>query len=293
MGVSNSCFQATNVIDKKFLVSDLHSRAFFLWLLNFKPVNTMLTSPLVDTCCIDKSSSTELSEAINSMFRWYQESSLCYVYLADVHGHGGEDMDKFFQSKWFTRGWTLQELVAPTALTFYNSRGLTLFDKRNALKSIQSRTSIPATLLSGKKSLSDFSTEEKFSWAQGRETKREEDMAYCLFGLFDVHMPLIYGEGKKKAMDRLRRKVLKAVNNNSAAPGHSIEKHEAKGYPVSPGPLNRSLSSLLPHQNGLKTPTDKLLRQLFIDGYYFRLVFEPIDLIVRLLFSFNPIRITC
>jgi hypothetical protein len=167
----------------------------------------------VDTCCIDKSSSAELQEAINSMFRWYHDTAKCYVYLPDVSIGGSVENDPSSQgawksafqlSRWFTRGWTLQELLAPTSLDFFSVEGERLGGRDSMVQEIHEITGISVRALQGSP-LSEFSIEERMSWAGERETKREEDAAYSLFGIFDVHMPLIYGEGRRKAMNRLLR----------------------------------------------------------------------------------------
>jgi hypothetical protein len=169
----------------------------------------------VDTCCIDKSSSAELTEAINSMFRWYREAAKCYVYLSDVlkgnydeHDHLPRSIWKsaFRGSRWFARGWTLQELIAPTSVEFYSLEGMRLGNKRSMEQQIHEITSIPIRALRGNP-LSDFSFEERLSWAIKRETTREEDKAYSLLGIFDIYMPLIYGEGGENAFKRLRTSV--------------------------------------------------------------------------------------
>ena len=172
----------------------------------------------VDTCCIDKSSSTELSEAINSMFRWYHNSAKCYVYLSDVTTSGFADNDKSFQkSRWFTRGWTLQELIAPTYVGFFSKEGDLLGDKDSLMIQIAEITGISVEALQGIP-LSYFSVEERMSWARGRDTKREEDTAYSLLGIFDIHMPLIYGEGQTKALNRLQKKTSKAPKDEWTLP---------------------------------------------------------------------------
>ncbi|KAE9378533.1 HET-domain-containing protein [Stipitochalara longipes BDJ] len=172
----------------------------------------------VDTCCIDKSSSAELSEAINSMFRWYREAAKCYVYLPDVSFGGSIENDlssqqawksAFRLSRWFTRGWTLQELIAPASLDFFSVEGERLGDKDSMVQEIHEITGINVRALQGNP-LSEFSTKERMSWAAKRETKREEDAAYSLFGIFDVHMPLLYGEGRRKALNRLKREMNEA-----------------------------------------------------------------------------------
>ncbi|KFA46902.1 hypothetical protein S40293_03628 [Stachybotrys chartarum IBT 40293] len=168
-----------------------------------------------DTCCIDKSSSAELSEAINFMFRWYRNAAKCYAYLSDV-SIGGSVGDApssqqtwqtaFRRSRWFARGWTIQELIAPIHVEFFSLEGERLGDKMSMLDEIQSITGISFDALEGTP-LSRFGVNERMSWATGRKTKREEDAAYSLLGIFDVYMPLIYGEGRRKAFTRLQREV--------------------------------------------------------------------------------------
>jgi Heterokaryon incompatibility protein (HET) len=176
----------------------------------------------VDTCCIDKSSSAELTEAINSMFRWYRESTKCYVYLSDVSRPAVESDDlawkaAFRTSKWFTRGWTLQELIAPTSVEFFSEEGKLLGDKSTLEGQICEIAHLPANALRGGP-LSDFSITSRISWAERRETTREEDQAYSLLGIFDVYMPLIYGEGKEHAMERLQDIINKDSKSNQIVP---------------------------------------------------------------------------
>jgi hypothetical protein len=167
----------------------------------------------VDTCCIDKANNTELSEAINSMFRWYQDAKKCYVYLSDVKNDTleGEGESAFKQSRWFTRGWTLQELLAPKSVEFFSSEKVRLGDKDSLKCILHEVTKIPVQALSGSR-LSEYSVSQRFSWAENRQTTREEDGAYCLLGVLGVYLPLIYGEGKEHALDRLRDAV--AIKNN-------------------------------------------------------------------------------
>ncbi|KAI0810082.1 hypothetical protein GGR55DRAFT_689254 [Xylaria sp. FL0064] len=178
----------------------------------------------VDTCCIDKSDSIELQTAINSMFRWYRRAKVCYVYLSDVSGTaaaGTQDSATpwemaFRDSRWFTRGWTLQELIAPVTVEFYSKEGIWLGNKRSLEPQLRDITGIPASALRGTP-LSDFSIAEREAWVRNRQTKYEEDMAYSLLGIFDVHMPLIYGEGRQKAERRLReeaQKIVKGTRHN-------------------------------------------------------------------------------
>jgi hypothetical protein len=158
----------------------------------------------IDTCCIDKASSAELSEAINSMFKWYQSSAVCYVYLSDVFV--AENMPS---SRWFTRGWTLQELIAPTTVNFYNKMWELLGDRDRFASSIQRVTGIDSSLLSGRgRPLLNRPVAERMSWAASRQTSRTEDIAYCLLGIFNVNMPLLYGEGDK-AFQRLQQEIMK------------------------------------------------------------------------------------
>jgi len=170
----------------------------------------------VDTCCIDRANYTELAEAITSMFRWYRDAAECYVYLSDVstrkhqHDHATPQWESAFRSsRWFTRGWTLQELVAPKSVIFFSREGERLGDKGTLETAIHEITDIPHAALRGT-ALSSFSTEERMRWAAKRDTKKREDKAYCLFGIFDVFLPLIYGEG-----DNAFRRLEQAINQSS------------------------------------------------------------------------------
>jgi hypothetical protein len=176
----------------------------------------------VDTCCIDKTNAVELQEAINSMFRWYRDSTKCYVYLPDVSRPRIDPADgsherwesTFRKSDWFRRGWTLQELIAPASVDFFCREGELLGNKASLEQHICEVTGIPASALRGSP-LSDFSVAERLSWAASRETFRQEDKAYSLLGIFDVNMPLIYSEGIEKAMQRLREEITKASKGQS------------------------------------------------------------------------------
>jgi Heterokaryon incompatibility protein (HET) len=172
----------------------------------------------VDTCCIDKSNSTELAEAINTMFRWYRDATKCYVYLQDVsrprnYSAGGSTEDwvlTFRKSEWFRRGWTLQELIAPASVDFFCKEGELLGNKASLEQDICEVTGIPASALRGSP-LSDFSVAERMSWAASRDTLRQEDKAYSLLGMFGIYLPLIYGEGKENAFRRLKKKIQKSL----------------------------------------------------------------------------------
>lgn len=172
----------------------------------------------VDTCCIDKSNSTELAEAINSMFLWYRNASRCYVYLADVsmprlwfnHVYSAQFLEDSLQpSRWFTRGWTLQELLAPVSVDFFSREGRRIGNKLELDAFVTKITGIPTTALQNSP-LSGFTINERMQWAQSRVTTRPEDTAYSLMGIFDVYMALLYGEGKDNAFKRLKEEIEKA-----------------------------------------------------------------------------------
>ena len=192
----------------------------------------------IDTCSIDKSSSAELSEAINSMFVWYQSAEICYAYLADVPALEKSDWDVLEKSDWdvlesclakslwFTRGWTLQELIAPSRVEFLAA------DWRNCLPNTIAKkwyldediqfcellcriTGVDVGVLRGMKPLATLNIATKMSWASYRSTTRPEDMAYCLLGLFDINIPLLYGEGGKKAFTRLQEELMRNSDDHS------------------------------------------------------------------------------
>lgn len=173
----------------------------------------------IDTCCIDKSSSAELSEAINSMYRWYESAAICYAYLSDVPPREIEDpwisQSRFRQSRWFTRGWTLQELIAPSKLIFFSQSWTSLGTKAELVKLIYDVTTIDKdVLLDERNILSTISVSRRMSWAARRKTTRVEDRSYSLLGIFDVNMPLLYGEGYK-AFYRLQEEILKQTDDES------------------------------------------------------------------------------
>lgn len=202
----------------------------------------------IDTCCIDKSSSAELSEAINSMFRWYHEAEVCYAFLSDVSlstiasnddgkgkmsefdiaeygaGETGRLKKSLHKSRWFTRGWTLQELVAPLEVVFVDSEWEEIGTRETLAHIIEEITGIDGTILRMERSLNEFSVAQRMSWAAGRNTTRIEDEAYCLMGLFDVSMPLLYGEGRK-AFKRLQLEIMKATTDRSILAWASPDSH--------------------------------------------------------------------
>ena len=190
----------------------------------------------IDTCCIDKKSSADLSESINSMYEWYRQADECYVYLADVtgletgqkgaaksgvinaqgDGLASGSTQKFEDSAWFSRGWTLQELLAPNIVRFYDSSWRFLGTKVQRSSDISRRTGIAEKYLkeNGEPLASMASVATKMSWAASRRTTRLEDRAYCLLGIFEVNMPLLYGEGVR-AFYRLQAEILKTCNDES------------------------------------------------------------------------------
>ncbi|KAI5981754.1 hypothetical protein EDC04DRAFT_3082815 [Pisolithus marmoratus] len=183
----------------------------------------------IDTCCIDKKSSPELSEAINSMYNWYANAEVCYAYLHDTEGdswqhcwmHSWEHRQKL-TPKWFSRGWTLQELIAPRVVHFFDQKWQRIGDKAELAWPLSNITRIPAEVLKKglqkeSRSVNDHgrpSVAQIFSWAADRTTTREEDRAYSLLGLLGVHMPMLYGEGKN-AFRRLQLEMIRTSNDQS------------------------------------------------------------------------------
>jgi hypothetical protein len=187
---------------------------------------------------IDKSSSSELSEAINSMYKWYQNSRFCYVYLADVRTSTAEEtLEMFLGSRWFTRGWTLQELLAPSHMLFFDQNWahlLTLrpesgkYDSVNWLdmgwlssteskricEAISKTTGIRDIYITGEQELLDACVAEKMSWSAKRQTTREEDKAYSLLGILNLNMPLMYGEGSR-AFSRLQAAIAQETDDHT------------------------------------------------------------------------------
>lgn len=178
----------------------------------------------VDTCCIDKRNSADLSEAINSMYRYYEQAEVCYAYLEDVPDEelwlmsgrpqyaGPPARASFAASKWFTRGWTLQELIAPRRVVFYSTNWVELTSREHY--KVGEITGIPRDVLNGSSSPTSYSVAQRFSWSSARRTTRREDEAYCLLGLFGINMPLLYGEGDK-AFVRLQEEIIRTSADQS------------------------------------------------------------------------------
>ena len=194
----------------------------------------------VDTCCIDKSSSAELQEAINSMYHWYRDSEVCYAYLDDVsiprsrrsrrrarNIFGAICLKSLGNSKWFTRGWTLQELLAPRKLVFWDREWRRIGTLGELAQEIETITSIPIDDFSrdgreDRVKLWEARVARRMAWAANRETTRVEDSAYSLLGLFDVYMPMLYGEGQR-AFQRLQEEILKVRDDSSILAWSSID----------------------------------------------------------------------
>ncbi|UPL01849.1 hypothetical protein LCI18_012783 [Fusarium solani-melongenae] len=172
----------------------------------------------VDTCCIDKTSSAELSEAINSMFSWYRDSKICFVYLCtrihnpQLHTSGNLLDNELASYRWFQRGWTLQELIAPSHMSFFNEDWEILGTKESLRDHLARITGIDTVVLKSVETLQNINIGKRFSWAAKRETKRVEDVAYCLLGIFGINMPLLYGEGSR-AFIRLQEEIARSTND--------------------------------------------------------------------------------
>ncbi|PVI01593.1 HET-domain-containing protein, partial [Periconia macrospinosa] len=173
----------------------------------------------IDTCCIDKTSSSELQEAINSMYRWYQKATVCIALLEDVTVKRGAQLGNIHfghlisETRWIKRGWTLQELIAPREVHFVNAGWTFLTSKSISSENLSSATGIPRYVLETG-DLSQASVAQKMSWAAGRSTTRLEDRAYSLLGIFGVHIPMLYGEGAH-AFIRLQEEILRVTPDDS------------------------------------------------------------------------------
>ncbi|KAM5531957.1 hypothetical protein V8D89_014357 [Ganoderma adspersum] len=171
----------------------------------------------IDSCCIDKTSSSELSEAINSMYKWYSLAAVCYAYLADVPPGTDPRAERshFRRSRWFTRGWTLQELLAPRFVEFLSEDWAPIDSKHALVDLIETVTKIDyKALIQHQGTFDKFIIAQRLSWAANRETTREEDRAYSLLGIFDINMPTLYGEGDR-AFRRLQEQIMQRVPDQS------------------------------------------------------------------------------
>ncbi|KAI2784552.1 heterokaryon incompatibility protein-domain-containing protein [Daldinia loculata] len=178
----------------------------------------------MDTCCIDKRNSADLSEAINSTYKYYYDSAVCFIYLEDVHKYADEASNSLGRAevtrdqllarlrttRWATRGWTLQECIAPERRCFLASDWSEIQDGDDLLDALAESTRIDKDLLKDRDLLRNFCIAERMKWASGRQTTRTEDVAYCLMGIFKVNMPVLYGEGAKNAFKRLQREIMQS-----------------------------------------------------------------------------------
>ncbi|RYP13745.1 hypothetical protein DL767_010590 [Monosporascus sp. MG133] len=208
----------------------------------------------IDACCIDKTSSAELSEAINSMYLWYYEAKRCYAYLADV-----PPKSTVKDSRWFTRGWTLQELIAPSDVHFLAKDWTDLGTKKDRLKQdVSECTGVPVGILSGDDNLEAASIAQRMSWAAARETTRIEDRAYCLMGIFGINMPLLYGEGER-AFIRLQEEIMKVSDDHSL---FAWESPDLRGGLLATSPAAFKGSKNIVQFRPFETPYDPLTADL-------------------------------
>ncbi|KAH0439385.1 het domain protein [Colletotrichum camelliae] len=221
----------------------------------------------VDTCCIDKTSSAELSEAINAMFVWYRASAVCFVWLEDLapsssaskttpNGKRLHDIAGMASCKWFSRGWTLQELIAPANIRFYDASWNFRFTKENNTSVLATITTIDVEVLKMAKRLKDVLVAVRMSWAANRETTRPEDIAYCLLGIFDINMPMLYGEGEK-AFQRLQEHIVNLHGDSS------IFAWLAPFRPPLPTQSFRGLFATSPRQFAVVDPEDSEALECF------------------------------
>ncbi|KAK4143995.1 vegetative incompatibility protein HET-E-1 [Dichotomopilus funicola] len=174
----------------------------------------------IDTCCIDKRNLAEMSEAINAMFGWYQRAAVCYAFLEDVHFDDYTEgyrtwEDHFNDSRWFTRGWTLQELLAPRKVVFYAKGWRLLGTKSSLVKHVAKITGVEELALLEPRLIHNASVAQRMSWAAHRTTTKPEDLSYALLGLFEVNMPVLYGEGGDRAFLRLQEEIMKRSDDHT------------------------------------------------------------------------------
>ncbi|KAL0934980.1 HET domain-containing protein [Colletotrichum truncatum] len=228
----------------------------------------------VDTCCIDKSNSAELNEAINSMFAWYKNSTVCFVHLSDLKTPEDHLLPRLLSTKetglehsfpcsqsnfgacrWFTRGWTLQELIAPDHVEFFDSQWTQFSQKKDCVDILAEITGISQSVLESSSNLRQIPIAVKMSWAAHRETKHVEDRAYSLLGIFDINMPIMYGEGPG-AFRRLQEEISKESNDLSLFAWRS-PLPSSEGSQVFRGIFARSPSEFS-NCSQMQSPTDGL-----------------------------------
>ena len=189
------------------------------------------------------------------MFKWYKKAKVCYVYLADVPSSSDpNDLASFRSSRWFTRGWTLQELIAPQNVVFYTKEWKKLGAKNELSVPVSAVTGIHKEILLGHQLLKDVSIADRMSWASQRATTRPEDIAYCLLGIFDVNMPLLYGEGQK-AFIRLQEEIIKVSDDHSIFVWKSVPPLRNYGMLALSPETFRGVGSILRYRdNGSNVP---------------------------------------
>lgn len=199
----------------------------------------------LDTVCINKKNLTELSMSINSMYRWYKQAQACFVYLEDFPS---KDVSVWTESKWFIRGWTLQELVAPKDVVFFDKHWRVLGNKLGLWKELANRTKIDQKYLLHHVNISQASISQRMSWFGGRETTVPEDTAYCLLGIFGVNMPLLYGEGRERAFRRLQEEIMRYSDDHSLFAWKSPSRH-ASGLLASYPAYFQGMNDYMHHAN--------------------------------------------
>jgi hypothetical protein len=226
----------------------------------------------IDTCCIDKENKAELSHAINSMFRWYRNATRCYVYLSDVstakrkaNSDISEWESAFQRSRWFNRGWTLQELLAPYSVEFFSQQRKRLGDKDSLRLQIHAITGIPERALEGEP-LSRFSVNDRLSWMNNRQTKHEEDKVYSLLGIFGVYISPFYGEGMAKALTRLQDEIKKLEECTRDLHVTDPRRDKARIEETKGGLLEESYNWIFQNPNFLYWRNDPQSRLLWIKG---------------------------
>ncbi|KAF9472272.1 hypothetical protein BDN70DRAFT_998245 [Pholiota conissans] len=172
-----------------------------------------MTLGWMDTVCIDKSSSSELDESIRSMYKWYEDSSICITYLAE-----SSSITDMANDSWFTRGWTLQELIAPYTLKFYdrNWNQLTSSSNDKSHEGVQDQIKLATSITTGELALHympNHPISRRMQWAAKRRVTRDEDTAYSLMGIFDVSMSIAYGEGTGLAFSRLLKEIINTTKD--------------------------------------------------------------------------------
>jgi len=179
----------------------------------------------VDTVCVNKESSAGLGEAINSMFVWYQSAATYFAYLGDCGGEAN-----LAEARWFTRGWTLQELLAPKEVILLSASWAVMGTRTSLSGTISTIARIQPEYLLGRDHIWTATVAHRMSWAANRHTTREEDTAYCLLGLFGINMPLLYGEGGR-AFIRLQEEIIRHSNDHTIFCWSWPVSHNLDSYP--------------------------------------------------------------